>query len=361
VSDRPAPASPAPATTAGRREGSGPQRATLESVARRARVSRQTVSNVINSPHLVRETTLARVREVIDDVGFRPSHAARQMRTRRSHVLGLRIEPLGDGVNGVVLDRFLHALTERAQDLGYRLMLFTARDDSGEIAAYQELTASLDLDGFVLTSTHHGDIRTAWLTGHDTRFVTFGRPWGAEHRHAWVDVDGSVGTAAAVEHLVAEGHREIAFVGWPEGSGSGEDRRSGWRSAMRHHGLAVDGLDVGVEDGVESGRTAAVSLLASRRPTAFVCTSDSLALGVRAAVEAAALRPGVDVGVVGFDDTPVARATGLSSVAQPVAAVAAECARLLHEQLDGARPASPPPTVLLDPELQVRRSSRRAP
>lgn len=339
-------------------------RATLESVARRAQVSRQTVSNVINAPHLVREDTLARVQAVIDDIGYRPSHAARQMRTRRSHVLGLRIEPQnaaqGDGVNGVVLDRFLHALTERAQDLGYRLMLFTAPDDRGEIASYEELIASLDVDGFVLTSTHHRDVRTEWLTEHGIRFVTFGRPWGAEHRHSWVDVDGSAGTAAAVDHLVAEGHRAIAFVGWPTGSGSGEDRRGGWRRAMQRHDLAVD-LDVGVEDGVETARTAAAALLETRRPTAFVCSSDSLALGVRAAVEAAGREPGADVGIVGFDDTPVARATGLSSVAQPVAAVAAQCARLMHTQLDGdAPPASPPPTVLLTPELTVRRSSRRA-
>jgi DNA-binding LacI/PurR family transcriptional regulator len=335
------------------------QRQTLESVAREARVSRQTVSNVLNAPHLVRDDTRARVRAAIDDLGYRPSHAARQMRTRRSHVLAVRIEPLRDGVNGVVLDQFLHALTDRAQDVGYRLMLFTAPDDPGEIQAYEELTTSLDLDGFVLTSTHHGDVRTAWLTEHDVRFVTFGRPWGAEHRHAWVDVDGAFGTAAAVDHLVAVGHRDIAFVGWPVGSGSGDDRCTGWRRAMRAHGLVVSGREVRVEDRVESGRSAADALLdtaTGARPTAFVCASDSLALGVRDAVIGRGLTPGVDVGVVGFDDTPVARATGLSSVAQPLVAVAAECARLLHEQLD-ADSAPTVSTVLLAPELQIRASS----
>jgi DNA-binding LacI/PurR family transcriptional regulator len=339
-------------------------RQTLESVARRARVSRQTVSNVINAPHLVRADTLARVRAVIDDLGYRPSHAARQMRTRRSHVLGVRIEPMRDGVNGVVLDRFLHALTERAQDLGYRLMLFTAPDDPGEIAAYEELTASMDIDGFVLTSTHQGDERTAWLADHGVRFVTFGRPWGAEHRHAWVDVDGAAGTAAAVDHLVAGGHREIAFVGWPERSLSGDDRREGWRRAMAAHGLPVDGREVRTEDGIDAGRAAAARLLERGPATAFVCASDSLALGVRAEVSARGLVPGADIGIVGFDDTPVAEATGLSSVAQPVVQVATECARLLHDQLlrtpPGETPAGALPTVLLPPELHVRASSRRS-
>jgi DNA-binding LacI/PurR family transcriptional regulator len=331
------------------------ERHTLESVARRALVSRQTVSNVINSPHLVRGETLARVRLAIEDLGYRPSNAARQMRTRRSHVLGIRLEPMRDGVNGVVLDRFLHALTEGAQELGYRLMLFTAADDGGEVAAYEELTTSLDLDGFVLTSTHHGDARTSWLVEHDVPLVTFGRPWGGEHRHAWVDVDGARGTAAAVDHLAAMGHRDIAFIGWPTGSGSGDDRRSGWRRAMTAHELVVEGREVWVEDGVTAGRTSGDALL-DGGATAFVCASDSLALGVREAVTARGLEPGADVAIVGFDDTPIAQAMGLSSIAQPVVLVAKECARLLHSQLaDRAAPRTE--TVLLTPDLQIRASS----
>ena len=109
-------------------------RPTLETVARRAAVSRQTVSNVLNSPHIVRPETLQRVLEVIEEVGYRPNAAARQLRTRRSQVLGLRLQPVADGINGAVLDRFLHSLTEQAQVRGYRIMLFTASDDDVEIA-----------------------------------------------------------------------------------------------------------------------------------------------------------------------------------------------------------------------------------
>ncbi|HMO09989.1 MAG TPA: LacI family transcriptional regulator, partial [Actinotalea sp.] len=68
--------------------------------------------------------------QVIDELGYRPHAAARQLRTRRSRVLGLRLEPTRDGINGAVLDRFTHALTEQAQIRGYRIMLFTAPDDA---------------------------------------------------------------------------------------------------------------------------------------------------------------------------------------------------------------------------------------
>lgn len=343
---------------------SGP-RATLQVVAQRAGVSRQTVSNVVNAPHLVRPDTLDRVRRAIDELDYRPHLAARQMRTRRSHLVALRLEPLRDGINGVVLDRFLHALTENAQVHGYRVLLFTADDDDGEILGYAQLTASHEIDAFVLTSTHHGDRRTAWLRERGLRFVTFGRPWGGEDAHDWVDVDGALGTTQAVDHLAALGHQRIAFLGWPSGSGVGDDRRSGWSRAMTNRGLPTSDLDLAAPDEVDAGSAVAGRLLdAARPPTAFVCASDSLALGVLGALRARDRRAGEDVGVVGFDDTVVARGLGLSSVAQPIEDVAAACMRVLDARL-GPGPRRAPanvvdhPTALLAPKLVVRASSHR--
>ncbi|WP_249713797.1 type 1 periplasmic-binding domain-containing protein [Rhizomonospora bruguierae] len=86
------------------------------------------------------------------------------MRTGRSQLIAVRIEPTRDGINGTVLDRFLHGLTEAAAPAGYRVVLYTAEDDAAEIATYDELLSAYDLDGFVLTSTHHGDTRTATST-----------------------------------------------------------------------------------------------------------------------------------------------------------------------------------------------------
>lgn len=371
-------------------------RPTLQSVAERAAVSRQTVSNVLNAPHLVRPETIERVRAVIDEVGYRPHVAARQLRTRRSQVIGLRLEPTIDGISGAVLDRFLHALTEQAQLRGYRVMLFTAADDHGEIAAYEELLGTIDVDAFVLTSTHHDDPRTQWLAERDVPFATFGRPWQSEPPpgsdasdstdrpvdHPWVDVDGAAGTRAAVEHLRELGHRRIGFIGWPSGSGVGDDRRSGWRRALADvlapHEL--DALDMSVPDGVTSGARAAQVLVDRIDPTAFVCASDSLALGVLGALRPIGdLRPGapahfVGRAVVGFDDTPVARAVGLSSVAQPLVEAAGRVFMLVLDRLMTRGPDESVPFpagdvldaaadhhVLLNPNLVVRGSSVPAP
>jgi DNA-binding LacI/PurR family transcriptional regulator len=205
----------------------------------------------------------------------------------------------------------------------------------------------------------HGDRRTAWLRERGLRFVTFGRPWGDEAAHDWVDVDGAVGTAAATDHLAAQGHRRIGFIGWPAGSGVGDDRRAGWARSLSDHALSHEGLAEAVPDAVESGLVAAGRLLDRPEPaTALVCASDSLAVGALGAVRERGLVPGRDVGIVGFDDTVLAQALGLSSVAQPIDAVAAACVRRLVALLDPAPPASEP-TALLPPTLVARASSMR--
>ncbi|MBO4210476.1 LacI family DNA-binding transcriptional regulator [Micromonospora echinofusca] len=330
-----------------------PQKVTIATVARHARVSRQTVSNVLNAPHIVREETRQRVQEAISALGYRANQAARQMRTGRSRLIATRIEPTRDGINGSVLDRFLHGLTDAAGVAGYRIVLYTAADDTAELATYDDLLGAYDLDGFVLTGTDHGDPRTAWLAERGVPFVTFGRPWDTPDQHPWVDVDGASGAAQATNRLLETGHRRIAFIGWPTGSGVGDDRRSGWRTALRAAGLDPTDLDRETSDGIVQGEQVARNLLAlPDPPTGLVCASDSLALGALRAVRALD-RP---VAVTGFDDTPVAEAVGLTSVSQPLGRAAARCMDLLTRILDGPR-GDGPHQVLLRPTLVVRQTA----
>ncbi|MFE9693206.1 LacI family DNA-binding transcriptional regulator [Micromonospora sp. NPDC005806] len=327
------------------------EKVTIATVARRAQVSRQTVSNVLNAPHIVREETRRRVQEAIAALGYRANQAARQMRTGRSRLIAVRIEPTRDGINGSVLDRFLHGLTETADAAGYRVLLYTARDDDHEIATYDALLGAYELDGFVLTGTDHGDPRTAWLAEREVPFVTFGRPWDAPEAHPWVDVDGAAGTAQATRRLLDAGHRRIGFIGWPEGSGVGDDRRAGWRTTMAAAGLDGAASHRETEDGIAQGEREMRQLLAAdESPTAVVCVSDSLALGALRAVRDAT----APVAVVGFDDTPVAAAIGLTSVSQPLARAAARCVELLTGVLDG-QPTDP--HVLLTPALVLRHTA----
>lgn len=338
----------------------GTDRPTITTVAERARVSRQTVSNVLNFPHRVQEQTRERVQAAIDELGYRPHRAARQLRTHRSGLIAMRMAPFSDALAGSVLDRFVHAVAEAAQESGFRTLVFTCADDADEIASYEDLLNTYELDAFVLSGTHRRDGRTTWLRKRGVPFVTFGRPWGVRARHCWVDVDGRAGTVAATQRLRAAGHRRIGFVGWPEGSDVGQDRRAGWESVLRLAGIDPTPLATASLDGYDAGYASAAELV-ERGVTALVCASDALALGALGLARDRIARGSPPVPVIGFDDSPTAAAVGLTSVAQPLREAAEQCVRLLATSLRTTDTASdvvrrPIEHVLLDPHLVARGS-----
>ena len=212
---------------------------TVEDVALAAGVSRQTVSNVLNSPEIVKATTRERVVQAIADLGYRPHAAARQLRTRRSSTIGIHLDPYAGGISGVVLDRFVHALTEHATDRGMRMLFYAARSAEEEIKRLGKLVDTSEIDAVVVTGTYHGDPRTGWLRERGIPFVSFGRPWGDDDvgapAHLWVDVDGAAGTRAATEHALAAAGPRVAATLTPQrqqpvwaqakGSDAGDEQR----------------------------------------------------------------------------------------------------------------------------------------
>ena len=331
---------------------------TLATVAAEAGVSPQTVSNALNSPHLLRAETLARVQAAIDLLGYSPNRAARNLRTRTSHLVGLCVEPTDDLANPL-LDRFLHSLVESCRAVGYHVLLFSSRP--GEDASreeYDDLLRSGAVDAFVITDTYRGNPQATWLSTRGVPFVAFGRPWAEPTAgHPWVDVDGRAGVALAVDHLVERGHRRIAWIGWQKSSFIGEDRRSGWVERMHDHGLSTSRLSARGEDQLDFGRRAAHALLDQEHPTAFVCVSDTVAMGVLRALGERGMVAGRDAAVVGFDDSIAAQVCTptLTSVRQPLEQVAVEVVRYLGDLL-GHRQITEQGRILA-PTLSVRESS----
>lgn len=340
------------------RRSNGSSAPTLATVADEAGVSRQTVSNALNSPHLLRPDTLHRVQHAIDRLGYSPNRAARNLRTRASHLIGLRVEPATENSANALMDRFLHSLVESSKDAGYHVLLFSASDPSDPVDGYDELLRSAAVDAFVVTDTYRGNPQAGLLEARGTPFVAFGRPWEEPAAaHPWVDVDGRAGVGLAVDHLVERGHQRIAWVGWQKASFIGEDRRSGWVMSMHDHGLSTSRLSARGEDSLEFGRRAAHALLDSEHPSAFVCVSDTIALGVLRALEDRGMHPGRHAAVVGFDDSIAAQVSfpALTSVRQPLEQVAVEIVRLLGDRLSH-RPVAELGCILT-PTLSVRETT----
>lgn len=324
---------------------------TLASLAAELNVSRQTVSNVINFPDRVRPETRARVQAAIERSGYMPSAAARALRNQRAMALGLRLSNPRNGISGSIMDAFTHALVERADQRGYRIVLFPARTNDEEVAKLIELRRTLAIDGCILTDTWLDDNRPEQLIHARVPFAVFGRPWAATDHGRWADVDGHRGAAEAARYLRGLGHERVGYLGWSDGSPVGKDRRAGWAGALGLTGASEAELAVEVEDTVDDGAAGMAELLA-RGATAAVCASDTLSLGAFTVLRR---RGASGQCLVGFDNTPVARELGLSSMVQPVDEMAATVLRMVLAQI--AQPDAELGGVLIPPVLVARDGS----
>ena len=326
---------------------------TLAQVAAHAGVSTQTVSNAINQPELVKTETLARVQQSIRQLGYTVNLRAKNLRQQRTGTIGIRVRPFDDDHAGILFDRLLHELSAQATGYDKHVMLFTAADEAEEVRIIHRMRAQSLADEFILTDTHPRDERAAALVADGVRFVAFGRPWETpddQPPHSWVDVDGRAGTAEATRALLAAGHRRIGFLGWPEGSPTGDDRWAGWASVMGEAGTPaarIEKLTVRSEDHLTAASAAAPQLL-NLNVDAVVCASDSLAGGMVTAIGQA----GAGVSVVGFDNTTLAAGFGFSSIDQQLGSVAREIlAALEHATHD-------PGSLLVVPRLVTRSDPR---
>ncbi len=338
----------------GRPEPASP-RPTIEDVAREARVSRQTVSNVINAPERVSEQTRRETEAAIERLGYRSNAIARNLRQRSSRLIGYRVPAAQRGALHPVLDGFLHALTTAARAEGNSVLLFVPDEEADEAAVHEEMLRTSAVDGLVLTDTTRLDPRIEFLASRELPFVSFGRT-ELGIPHSWVDVDGASATAAAVRHLAERGHRRIAYLGPASAFGFDHDRRRGYAEGIAAAGLELDpALDAPVADDLAAA-TATRGMLALDPPaTAAVASTDALALGALRSARAAGVTVGQDdFAVIGFDDTPMAAlvAPALTSVRQPLDEAAQVLVRLLAERIRG----EPPEGVLLGAELIVRES-----
>ena len=332
-------------------------RATIIDVARAAGVSRQTVSNVLNSPDRVRPETRSRVEQEIDRLGYRPSSAARTMRSQRAGAVGVEINPRPG--HSDVDHLVLAALTVAAPAHDAHIVPFADPEAFPAVAAYRDMSRRQLVDAFVFSDTHSGDPRPDWLLSAGLPFATFGRIYSHPELTSWVDVDGHAGLVETVTHLRDCGYATVAYLGWPlhlEDPAVAEDRFRGWSDAVDQ--LDCAGPEARTPQDLAAAVTAADQLLDELGPgDAVACASDLLALGVMYAAGARGLRVGPDLGVAGFDGSLIAARHGLTSVAQPFDAIASRLLSLVHDQLAGG---SPPETgQLLTPSLVPGASTDR--
>ncbi|MFE2378377.1 LacI family DNA-binding transcriptional regulator [Streptomyces sp. NPDC059398] len=330
----------------------------IKDVARRAGVSVGTVSNVINRPASVSPETRARVQAAIAELGYVRSESARQLRAGSSRIVALLVLDMG---NPFFVD-IARGAERAARAAGLGVMVCNSDQSAAEEAAYLSLFAEQRVLGVLVTPADPTGRSLEEFGRHGIPSVLVDRVASGGASCA-VSVDDVHGGTLAVRHLVAAGHRSIAFVTGPPELRQIQDRRKGALAALDEAGLPPEAL-VEISTGrldVAAGRDAGARLVGlAPRPTAVFCVNDLLALGVLQSLYAAGVRVPQDMAIVGYDDIEFAAAAAvpLTSVRQPAVLMGRMAAELLLEEAGYAGEGEHLHRgVMLQPELVVRASS----
>jgi DNA-binding LacI/PurR family transcriptional regulator len=334
-------------------------RVTSLDVARKAGVSRSTVSRVLNgvASDLVSKETQGRVLKVAADLGYFPNAAAQQLRMGRSGALGLILpSPVYYLTSNYAFGQFLTGIAEVTEAAGFSLLLCPG-NSSGQAARFLQ---NGQVDGALVLHPHKNDPMFNGL-GHLGSPVVFMNQVAPDLGASWVDLDNQGGVRKAIDHLISKGHRRIGLIVGRAGFVVTEARHEGYCQGLLAGGLALDSsLVVFVPDPrlPPQGADGMLRLLAlPDPPTAVLCLPDQLAMGAMTVAKEAGLRIPQDVAIVGFDDDPAAAYQNplLTTVRGDFRGKARVAARMLIDFIEGK--LEPPATILLPTELVIRQSS----
>ncbi|NLU77198.1 LacI family transcriptional regulator [Micromonospora sp. HNM0581] len=333
----------------------GAQRPTLEAVARRAGVSRATVSRVVNGSTTVAEPIREAVRVAVAELGYVPNLAARTLVTQRTDSIALVMPEEATRVfsDDQVFPGIIRGAAQELETADKQLVLMLAGSPAGHerVARY---TTGRHVDGVLFASLHGADPLPARLAALGIPVVCSGRPLdGADI--PYIDVDHVGGVTRAVQHLIDGGRRRIATIAGPQDMVAGIERLTGYRDAM-----AAAGLPVVVSAGDftrESGAAVMRELLAAHPDLdAVFAASDLMAHAALRTLRGAGRRVPEDVAVIGFDDIETAAYTDppLTTVRQPIVELGRQGTRLLLRLAAGEQVE---PALILPTELIVRDSA----
>lgn len=311
---------------------------TIEDVAAAVGVSRQTVSRVLNDSPNVKAAVRERIHAAIEQLGYVPNLSARRMGGGRSFLIlaindrARTIENWQARRGNDWVDQMLFGGMSACERQGWHLVFELV--DTAPAQARRGLSsalASLRPDGVILTPPHCDNAELVALLA--DRGIPCARIGHAEGAHT-VDVfmDEVAAAHAATRHLIALGHRRIAFVAGAANYGNSALRVAGYRRALAEAGLGEPLLGDGDFHFETAERVIAAMLARPDPPSAVIADNDEMAFAALHTASAAGLRVPDDLAVVSFEDTPGVRfaVPPLTAIRQPVAEmIACACERLI--------------------------------
>jgi LacI family transcriptional regulator len=335
-----------------------PERVTIVDVANDAGVSKATVSRVLNDGIHVREQTRERVLEAVQRLGFRPSRTAQSLATGRTLLIGVVVSD----ITIPFFTRVARAIQDRATRRGYLVLV----GNSDERAASEDdLVRAFEarmVDGLIVVPAV-GLHETLVSASRRVPLVLVDRLLDELPADA-VLADNTAGAREAVEHLLALGHRRIAYVTDALDKTSTLERLAGYEEAFRRAGVGVSEDLIWVVDyHTDAAERSVVQLLRRHRPTAVVAAEGSITLGVFRATRRLGLHVPRELSIIGFDQLDWSSATDppLTVVSQDAEGIGTHAVDLLMRRVAQGASADLSPRIRRVPTRLIVRDSCAAP
>jgi DNA-binding LacI/PurR family transcriptional regulator len=333
------------------------ERPTLEAVARRAGVSRATVSRVVNGSTTVAEPIQEAVRQAVRELGYVPNLAARSLVTQRTDSIALILPESATRVfsDDPLFPGLILGVSQELEAADKQLVLMMANSAASH-DRIERYAMARHVDGIMFASMHGIDPLPGLLNRIGIPAVCCGRPLGGRTPTVpYVDVDHTGGVTAAVRHLLDSGRSRIATIAGPQDMVAGIERLAGYREALKDSRRRSI---VAVGDFTRESGVLAMRQLLDDDPAldAVFVASDLMADGALRTLREAGRRVPDDVAVIGFDDADFAQYTHppLTTVRQPIVQIGREMARQLLRLAAGDKVEE---ALILSTELVIRESA----
>lgn len=331
--------------------------ATIKDVAKHAGVSTTTVSHVINKTRFVAEDTTKAVWDAIKTLSYSPSAVARSLKINTTKSIGMIITTS----ESPFFAEIVLAVEELCYSKGYSLFLCNTQNKPEKIQNHLDMLIKKRVDGILVMCSEYSD--NAFDIFENTNVPMVIMDWGVSDERSDLILDhGFDGGYLAIEHLIENGHKDIAIISCSLDKEIAKSRFDGVKKALADAGLSI--REEWIQEGdfePEGGYECMNNLLKNDKlPTAVFCFNDVMALGAISAITEKGLSVPQDISVIGYDNVHSSRfyAPPLTTIHQSKSRLGAAALELLLERIENNEGAKEPKVLEFFPELVKRKSVR---
>jgi LacI family asc operon transcriptional repressor len=293
---------------------------TMLDVANRAGVSKSTVSRVLNGKNIVRPDVAKKVFDAIQETGYRPNLLAQQLATKKTNFIGFVIT--NELFNGPYFSSLMYHAASYSEKSNHQLVITDGKHSAEDERKAINFLLDMKCAGIIIYPQCLSESEIAQIIeSTDTPILVLNREMPSSPEHA-ITTDHYQSACVMMEHVIEQGHQQIAVIRGKSGSSTDEQRFAAYRDTLLKHKIAYDELRVVQGDWtMESGYTSAQDLLANNISfTAVLSENDDMAIGAMKAFLEKGYKLPQDISIVGFDNSKVGEflTPSLTSVSVPL-------------------------------------------